>query len=226
MYSMVLMAALTTGSAAPDCHHSYSACSCAWYGGCYGGCSCSGWGGCHGCWGSGWGCHGCYGAYSWSSCYGCYGSWACHGCYGCYGCWGYGCYSAWGCSGCYGGVYVAPAGSAAPQMNPPSGDQELPPPKQTKPKSKESTRASLTVQLPADAKLFVDGQATRTTSATRHFVTPPLLPGQAYFYDLRAEVVREGQTVSLSRRVVVRPGESVNTSFTELQGSATARSRD
>jgi uncharacterized protein (TIGR03000 family) len=217
MYSMVLMAALTTGSAAPDCHRCYSVCACACYGVCWGG-----WG-CHGCYG-GWGCHGCYGGYSWSSCYGCYGSWACHGCYGPYGCWGYGCYSAWGCHGCYGGVYVAPS---APAVTPPAGGSpELPPPRKTPPKSKESTRANLIVQLPADAKLFVDGQLTRTTSKTRYFVTPPLQPGQIYFYDLRAEVVRDGQTVSLSRRVIVRPGESVTTSFAEMQGAAAARVQD
>ena len=64
MYSVVLMAAMTAGGQAPDCHgcHSYGNC----YGGCYGnygveGLNCSGgnyngygscWGSCNGCWGS------------------------------------------------------------------------------------------------------------------------------------------------------------------------------
>src|SRR5437764_116692 len=83
MYSVVLMAALTTTAAeAPACWgcRGYSAC----YGcsGCYGG----GYGGCYGCWGGCWGsCYGGYGSH-WVSSYGCHG---CYGCYGCYGCNGY-----------------------------------------------------------------------------------------------------------------------------------------
>ncbi len=62
MYSMVLMAALTTGADMPD------------------------WGrrwGCCGCWG-GWGC---WGGYGWG-CWGCWGGWGCYG-WGGWGGWGY-----------------------------------------------------------------------------------------------------------------------------------------
>ena len=218
MYSMVLMAALTTGATAPECH---------WGHGCYGGCYGS-YGGCHGCHGGGWhgghgwsgcygGCYGCYGGYGWSSCYGCYG---CYGGYSGsgYGC--YGCYSAWGCHGCYGGYPVMPAMPEAPIYK--DKDKDTLPPPYKGAGNEESVRASLTVELPADAKLFVDGQPMKTTAATRRFVTPPLARGQAYFYDLRAEVVRDGQTVTLSRRVVVQPGQEARASFTELQSPPTA----
>jgi uncharacterized protein (TIGR03000 family) len=217
MYSMVLMAALTTGSAAPECHWS----SCHGCSACYG---CSGCYGCHGCWGGHgcWGCHGCsgcYGGYSWYSCYGCYGCSACYGCAGCYGC-----YSAAGCYGCYGGgVYMAPA--AAPAANSKSGGGELPMPKKKGSGEEESVRATLTVDLPEGAKLFVDNQAVRSTAAKRRFVTPPLQPGQAYYYDLRAEMVRDGQTVSVMRRVIVRPGQAATAAFPELQANPTATAR-
>jgi uncharacterized protein (TIGR03000 family) len=63
------------------------------------------------------------------------------------------------------------------------------------------------VTLPADATLTVDGQRTRSTSSQRVFVSPPLQPGRSYTYTLQAQVVRDGQTLSVSREVPVRAGQ-------------------
>src|SRR5437588_6103303 len=97
MYSMVVMAALTTGTSAPECCgffrnmfccHTRSSCNSSCYGctGCYG---------CNGCYGGAvyYGCSGCQGGYG-----GCYG-----GCYGSgYGsCYGGGYNNCSGCHGCY-----------------------------------------------------------------------------------------------------------------------------
>jgi uncharacterized protein (TIGR03000 family) len=212
MYSLLLMTALSTGSAAPACHWRHHYCDCYAYS--HYACWCSG----YGYWG---GCHGCYGAYSWYSCYGCYG-------WSGYGYLGPGCYSAWGCSGCYHPSYsvygVMPVAPTPPAEKRPAPEQQLPPPRET-PKGQESTRASLTVELPADARLYVDGQLTRSASSRRQFITPPLNPGQAYYYDLQAEVIRDGQLVRVSRRVIVRPGQAVTTSFLELAGAPPATVR-
>src|SRR4051794_26809302 len=90
MYSVVLMAALTTGGAVADGH----------FGRGHGSSSCFG---CSGCYG---GCFGCYG-----SCFGCYGG--CFGGYGgCFGCYGV----SYGCCGCHGFAPV-PA-PAAPTVRP------------------------------------------------------------------------------------------------------------
>jgi uncharacterized protein (TIGR03000 family) len=67
--------------------------------------------------------------------------------------------------------------------------------------------ASLVVHLPANARLTIDGDPTRATSATRWFVTPPLEPGKTYHYDLKAEVVRDGKQFTETRRVAVRAGQ-------------------
>jgi uncharacterized protein (TIGR03000 family) len=67
--------------------------------------------------------------------------------------------------------------------------------------------ATLTVTLPADAQLRVDGQRTSSTSSRRVFVSPPLQPGRSYSYTLEAQVVRNGQTLSVSREVPVRAGQ-------------------
>jgi uncharacterized protein (TIGR03000 family) len=86
-----------------------------------------------------------------------------------------------------------------------------------------STRAKLIVELPADAKLFIDDQPTKATSAKRLFNTPRLQPGQKYYYELRAVLVREGQTVQQTRRVILSPGDEIRASFNELEAMATAQ---
>jgi uncharacterized protein (TIGR03000 family) len=66
--------------------------------------------------------------------------------------------------------------------------------------------ATVVVRLPADARLTIDGEPTRSTGATRTFLSPPLAAGEAGQYVLRAEIVRDGRTLSLRQRVQVRAG--------------------
>src|SRR6516162_6446763 len=127
MYSMVLMAALTTGSNAPDCgwlrscgHASYSCAGCNGCAGCYG---------CTGCWGA------CYGGGYYGGYYGgaYYNGMSCHGCYGCGG------------YGCAGSDY-------APRVMPPADGKD----KKDEKKDKETAqpdKARLIVEVPASAKL-------------------------------------------------------------------------
>jgi uncharacterized protein (TIGR03000 family) len=70
----------------------------------------------------------------------------------------------------------------------------------------DTAPATVRVILPADAKLTFDGQATRSTSATRLFVTPPLESGKRYHYTLTAKYARDGQTITIERTVSVRAG--------------------
>jgi uncharacterized protein (TIGR03000 family) len=205
------------------------------YGGCFGGCYGACYGSCYGYgfgWGYGAGCYGCCGGSCFGGCYGaafgCYG-----GCFGgCYGgCWGmgYGCYGS-----CYGGVHApaAPApgdgGVTPPGGTPTPPGQKLPKPKQGDEEKQTSgaTKAKLIVEVPADAKLYIDDKLTKATSARREFKTPALTPGQAYFYDVRAEVVREGRTRSATQRVIIRPGQVYRADFRSLDRTvSTARSR-
>jgi uncharacterized protein (TIGR03000 family) len=69
-----------------------------------------------------------------------------------------------------------------------------------------SAPATIVVSLPAEAKLIVDGKPTKAASARRYFISPALEQGQDYFYTLKAEFTRDGQTVSTSKRVTVRAG--------------------
>src|SRR5262249_22523614 len=67
--------------------------------------------------------------------------------------------------------------------------------------------ASIVVSLPANAQLKIDDYATRSQSATRTFVTPPLTPGHEYHYTRPAEVRRGNEPVTVTKRVPVRAGE-------------------
>jgi uncharacterized protein (TIGR03000 family) len=217
MYSMVLMAALTAGGSTPYCH------GCC---GCWGG----GWGGCYGCWGGcygGWGgcyggCGGCWGGYG--GCYGCFGG--CMGCMGCYGGGGYGGWGGYGAGGVYPGtIYggtMAP-GTSVPGTTGPYGEP-LPPPADSGTKKKEGTmlsnKAKLVVELPTNAKLYIDDKPMKNASGVRSFNTPELEPGQAYYYIVRVETERDGKPVSETRRVIVRAGQIARADFKDMQSDA------
>jgi uncharacterized protein (TIGR03000 family) len=208
------------------------------YGCCGGGChGCHGGGG-HGCHGGG---HSLFGGHHHNSCSGCCGGGygccgggygCCGGGYGCYGggygCYGggYGCYGGgYGCNGggygCAGGMMVAPAAPAAttPATPPPDGAKPMDDMPKPKPKTGGTDGANIAapatihVSLPADAKLMIDDFTTKSTSAARVFVSPELAPGQVFHYNLKAEIVRDGQTLSVTEQVAVRAGAETRVSF-------------
>jgi uncharacterized protein (TIGR03000 family) len=165
------------------------------------------WGhGCHGCFGC-YGCSGCYGCYCCGGCYGGYGyGYGCYCCGGCYGCggYGYGCYCCGGCYGCYGcgGCY----GYAAPATAAPAKAAATTPPAEGK----------VVVDVPSDATLYIDGQKSKMTSGRRTFVSPVLQGDATYFYDLTAEVVRDGEKKTETRRVMLRAGQVSRVDFRDL----------
>src|SRR5262249_62071242 len=103
-----------------------------------------------------------------------------------YGCWG-GYHGGCDCA-CMGGGYYGGAGCwggmapMAPPMKPEDKKPEDKKPEDKKPVGEISAPATLIVNLPAEAKLLVDGNITKSTSAERVFVSPALIPGQLYNY--------------------------------------------
>ncbi len=79
-----------------------------------------------------------------------------------------------------------------------------------------TARASVVVRLPADARLLADGRALTLTGAERKFVSPELPTGQEFVYKFTAEYERDGETVSVSKKVTVRAGATVAVAFTDL----------
>jgi uncharacterized protein (TIGR03000 family) len=238
MYSVVLMTALVTSTAAPNwhrCHGCYVG-----YAGYAGYAGYSGYAGYAGYGGySGYGCHGCHGYGAAGGCYGyhggCYGAFGivyadshyggCTGCYGCYG--GYSCYGV--------PVPIVPAPAPKfdkdlfPPINPKKDDkgaEEVAPPKEKKKeeekkdkamsKENQQPRAKIRIEVPEGGKLFVDGRQIDVAAGTRVFQTPPLALGQAYMYDIRIEVEQNGATRRDEQRVIIQPGTDALVSFPSL----------
>jgi uncharacterized protein (TIGR03000 family) len=88
------------------------------------------------------------------------------------------------------------------------------------------TRAEVTVQLPPAARLSVDGLAVAGDGGTRLFHTPDLADGQAYYYEMKADMDVAGRTVSQSLKVVVKAGASVTARFDELLAVADKVAKD
>jgi uncharacterized protein (TIGR03000 family) len=91
-----------------------------------------------------------------------------------------------------------------------------------KQKVSEAAPATIHVSLPADSTLKVDEVPTRSNSATRVLVTPALAPGEDYYYTLKAEAVRDGKTVTATKRVRVRPGEETRVTLDNFVGEGVA----
>jgi uncharacterized protein (TIGR03000 family) len=195
MYSIVLMMALNTSADVPAFGHGCRGCN--GCNGCHGAVACNG-GGCHGCRGGhgcngcNGGCHGCRGGhglfgglFKGHGCRGCNGG--CHGCNGCNG----GCHGA-GCHGCTGGA-VKPAEPV----------KEMPKEK----KEGVSAPATIVINVPADAKITIDDNPTRSTETVRRFVTPALETGKDFYYTVKAELVVDGQSQTETKRVMVRAGQ-------------------
>jgi uncharacterized protein (TIGR03000 family) len=225
MYSVVLLAALTGGVETPDCHK--ASCS-----GCTGGCTgyvstgCSGGGGsCHGgghrllgggglfshrhsCSGScsgGYGCSG--GGYGCSGGYG--GGYGCSGGYG----GGYGCSGGYGGGyGCSGGAYMGCSGGYPGcggiiiEGKKPEEIKKMPGTDKPKEEVRVPTPGTIVVELPSDAKLTIDDGATASTSSVRTFVTPELAPAKTFSYVLKAQIVRDGQTLTAEQKINVQAG--------------------
>jgi uncharacterized protein (TIGR03000 family) len=227
MYTVVVLAALGTSVDLPDCgrHRRHGCCG----GGCYGySGSCSGcWGGCYGSYGS---CHGSWGSCSgcWGGGYSGYAAGSYQ--YGQPVMSGYydprsGTLPTWSDVDKNTvrpitpgdrkgeGVYTdepakqpdrvspgASGGTTTPRdPNRPTGTPPMP-----KQQSAADAPATIIVDLPANARLTVDGQITQSTSSRRTFVSPPLKQGVTYQYSLEAKL--DGNVTTI-RAIDVRAGQ-------------------
>ncbi len=168
---------------------------------------------------------------------------SCFGCGGCYGssCYGSSCYgSTYYGSAAYGGCYGTAVSGYTPVY--PSGTGYFSPPEgvimseadpfpmnyaqapavtntvvAAKPvEMSTSNVANLSIEVPATAKLFVDGQLISGSGEKRQFHTPALPKGQAYYYDVKAEIEVNGKTEVEEKRVVLKAGDELKESFPKL----------
>lgn len=105
----------------------------------------------------------------------------------------------------YGSEYGPDYGG--PDVIAPQPDIAAYPPAETAPMPGANGSARMTVQLPADAQLWIDGQPTSQTGSVRSFETPVVLdPGREYSYHLKAQWVANGQPVTRERKVTFHAG--------------------
>jgi uncharacterized protein (TIGR03000 family) len=202
MYSVVLMAALTTGSTAPDCHFRGGGCC-----------------GCCGCYGGGWGG---YGGWGFGDAYGMG--------YGGFGPPRYTGTAAPADTTTTPSEekLKQPTPDKDKEKDKEKDKDKDKDKNKDKDKDKEtkiSSRAKLIVELPPDAKLYIGGLLMSKTSDVRSFNTPVLKRGQSFYYMVRAEVIRDGKPVTQTRRVIVRAGQTVRANFKDMDTEAVSTAR-
>lgn len=95
----------------------------------------------------------------------------------------------------------------------PMGETPIPPQPGEKETSLQRIDGLLTVDVPEDAKIFVNGQATKSTGEHREYVSRNLELGYTYTYDIRAEMIRDGETVVELKKVDLKAGQTARLAF-------------
>jgi len=147
---------------------------------------------------------------------------------------GYGVSSTCGCFSSYGGTYIAPGnrppsysvygiqvaaysyrdvyanynweGRRQPGCQPEDEGYGLEDPL-------KADEGMLTIRVPNDARLYVNGLLTRTSGMSRTYVTKGLEPGSRYKYKVRAELNRDGEMIEETKIVYLEAGESESISL-------------
>lgn len=82
--------------------------------------------------------------------------------------------------------------------------------------------AKVTFVVPSNTKLFVNDVAV-SAEGKQTFDTPKLAKGKSYFYTVKAEINREGQTVTDIRRIDVAAGKALTVDFTKAERQTASR---
>jgi uncharacterized protein (TIGR03000 family) len=66
---------------------------------------------------------------------------------------------------------------------------------------------TLTIWVPAEAKVTINGFATKSSGSKRQYVSFGLVPGSSYKYVVKAELVRDGQLLEECQTVTLVAGQ-------------------
>jgi uncharacterized protein (TIGR03000 family) len=98
--------------------------------------------------------------------------------------------------------YAPPNASYAPTSQSSDG------PYYTSSDSLSDHAARVSVHVPANAEVWFDGTPSRQRGERRRYLSPPLDPASAFYYDVRARWVdANGRPFEQTRRVTVRAGQ-------------------
>lgn len=111
-----------------------------------------------------------------------------------------------------------PAPPVAPSIAPP-----VPGPAAPSSSTKSLSRpdaGQLAISVPSDAKVFVNGYETKSTGSQRRYVSYGLRPGFTYKYEIRAEILRDGQPLEEVRTVYLTAGATQDVAFRFATGAS------
>jgi uncharacterized protein (TIGR03000 family) len=86
-------------------------------------------------------------------------------------------------------------------------------------------RAKILIDVPPQARLYVDNKLMPMRSGQRTFLSPPLEPGSSYYYDVKIVTLQDGREQIFSDRVVIRRGDVVAASVRPGGGIAVASAK-
>jgi len=111
-------------------------------------------------------------------------------------------------------MYSSPA-SVIPRSKPATPVEEiLPVPKVAeKNQTSNSNKAKLFVEIPANSTLFVDGKPFPVIDGFGTFITPELESNKSYSYLLKIEMDQNGSKFVDTRKVFLKSGDRITTSF-------------
>jgi uncharacterized protein (TIGR03000 family) len=112
----------------------------------------------------------------------------------------------------------------SPYMTPPAtGYQAYYPP--TTGGGQPDSLAHITVELPPNAQLWFNGEATTTTGSVRQFTSPVLTPGKKYSYQLQARWNSSGKAMTQTQQFQVSAGAHALVVFPTTAKTAVQTSR-
>ena len=127
-----------------------------------------------------------------------------------------------GCCGGHsgGGLYSAPLAPVNGPATMPNGVPTAVPtttvpvlPGRTSGEPANADSGSLTVWVPEEATVTINGLPTKMTGNVRHFFSRDLTPGKPYHYQVQAEIVRNGKTLTDVQTVTLVAGERGSVAF-------------
>jgi uncharacterized protein (TIGR03000 family) len=73
----------------------------------------------------------------------------------------------------------------------------------------EKRAVEITLHVPEDATVWIDGNQTTSTGTTRLFACPPIPAGRNYSYEVRVRWTEEGRTVERKRQLSFQAGDHI-----------------
>lgn len=75
--------------------------------------------------------------------------------------------------------------------------------------------ARISVKIPENATLYIDGKKNEKPGTLREFTTPPLPFGKEFSYALKLQKSKNGQPEEVMQKVIFQAGETVSVDFTD-----------